>query len=92
MGSFNLDARSLAINTEMGILVESEPLAERLAVMIENGLDPGNSFAVQLHDGELRWKGVENGEAVFYDHEPHTSWWQRFKARFIALFPVSSQL
>jgi len=44
IGTFNLDPRSANLNTEVGILVESEDLARQLTANIERDLDPANSW------------------------------------------------
>ncbi len=56
IGSFNLDARSSAINTEAGLYVESPALAAQVIDFMNEGVDPDVSFRVQLDkDGELYW-------------------------------------
>jgi len=46
----------------MGLLVESETLANAVADSIENDISAGNSWQVVLKDdGELEWITVENG-------------------------------
>jgi len=43
VGSFNLDPRSVDLNSEMGFLVESPSLAEAVASSIENDIAPGRA-------------------------------------------------
>lgn len=92
IGSFNLDPRSLLINTEMGVLIEGEALAERVARMIEEGLKPSNSYRVVLADGDVRWVLGGPDGAEILDTEPHTSWWDRFVASVLSLLPIKEQL
>lgn len=92
VGSFNIDPRSLEINTEMGVLVNSTALARQVAEMIGEGLRPANSYQLSLHDGELRWRTVVDGKTVHLDTEPETSWWERFVAGFLSLLPIDEQL
>lgn len=74
IGSMNFDPRSAAINTEMGVFVESRGLAEALAQLIERDMQPANSWRVELDgDGGLRW--VDDKEVV--TTQPARSWWQR---------------
>jgi len=92
VGSFNWDPRSSAINTEMGILIESPALAERL---VSATLDEfqRNSYRVALDDrGRLRWTSLEAGETVVHRHEPNTGWWERFVAGILRVLPIRSQL
>ena len=48
--SFNADPRSVTLKTEMGLLVESETLANAVADSIENDIAAGNSWQVILKD------------------------------------------
>lgn len=92
VGSFNLDPRSLLINTEMGVLVHSEELAHQVADMIGEGLRPANSYRLELHDGELRWRTATDDGPEYLDAEPETGWWERFVARLLSLLPIDGQL
>lgn len=44
IGTFNLDPRSANLNTEVGVLIESEELARQLTENIERDLRPENSW------------------------------------------------
>ncbi len=44
IGTFNLDPRSANLNTEVGMLVESEELARQLTASIEQDIAPANSW------------------------------------------------
>ena len=89
VGSLNLDPRSIEINAEMGLLIDSEELiayivpnpAERLAKM---------AYRVLLNeDGDLEWHGRIHGEEVIKTKEPDTGAWLRFKAWFSRIVPES---
>jgi putative cardiolipin synthase len=92
VGSFNWDPRSIDINTEMGILIESPELAQQI---VDATLEkfPRNSYRVQLNDkGRLRWTSVEGDQTVVYKREPDASLWLRFTAGFLRLLPIRGQL
>ncbi len=92
IGSFNFDPRSARINTELGVIIRSPELAERVTADIDAALAK-QTFEVFLNDqGKLRWRGFENGEEVIYRKEPQTSWWQRIEAGFMRLLPIRGQL
>jgi len=92
IGSFNFDPRSARINTELGVIIRSPELAERVTVDIDAALAK-QTYEVFLNDqGKLRWRGFENGEEVIYRKEPQTSWWQRFEAGFMRILPIRGQL
>jgi len=84
IGSMNFDPRSAAINTEMGLVIDSPELGEDLARIIERDMEPENSWQVQLTGGySLRW--VSSDGTV--DRQPARNWWQRVEDVFFMLFP-----
>jgi len=92
VGSFNWDPRSVGINTEMGLLIDSPELAKRIATDVEGAL-ARTTYRVTLNEkGELRWVGREDGETVTFDREPHAGFWRRFQAGFAGLLPIQDQL
>ncbi len=89
VGSLNLDPRSIYINTEMGIIIDSARLAEAIAQEFEEELKPENSWQVLLDDkGRLYWKA---GDMIIL-REPARNAWQRFQAWFFGLFDLDDQL
>jgi cardiolipin synthase C len=93
IGSFNLDARSSAINTEAGLYVESPALAAQVVEYMNEGADPDISYRVQLdQDGKLFWIADDEGTPLRYDTDPMTTLWQRFLAGVIRMLPIASQL
>jgi putative cardiolipin synthase len=92
IGSFNFDPRSANINTELGVIIRSQKMAEDALAQLNSSL-PAQTYEVVLNEkGKLRWRGLENGEMAEYDKEPHTSWWDRFVAGFYRAMPIRSQL
>ena len=87
VGSLNLDPRSIDINTEMGLLIDSPELGEFLSDNISRQL-PNLAYRVKLNeDGDLIWHGIIDGKEVVETTEPQTSGWQRFKAWFLKIAP-----
>ncbi len=87
VGSLNLDPRSIDINTEMGLLIESEAL---VGEMVGESLDsiPGFAYRLELDEQDnIRWHADIDGEAVVETREPLTSWWRRFSAWFLKIVP-----
>jgi putative cardiolipin synthase len=85
IGSMNFDPRSAAINSEMGVIVESRGLAEAFAALIERDLRPENSWRVEIDDaGNLRW--VNDRETVTI--QPARDFWQRVQDVFFMAFPT----
>jgi putative cardiolipin synthase len=92
IGSFNLDARSVVINTELGAYFESPEYGTLLAKAFdETAMTKG--YRVLLNDdNELEWVTLEAGKEVRFDVEPETSFWKRFSTDFLSIFVPESQL
>jgi len=87
VGSLNLDPRSIDINTEMGILINSTELASQLAESSIRDI-PGMAYRVVYgDDGNLEWHATIDGREVVETREPQTTGWQRFKAWFLKILP-----
>lgn len=92
IGSFNFDPRSANINTELGVIIHSEELAERLFDGLEQKIRD-NTYEVFLNDkGKVRWREFNGDQIIVHDKEPSTSWWNRFVAGFFRILPIRSQL
>jgi cardiolipin synthase C len=92
IGSFNLDGRSVALNTELGVFFESPKYGQMLGEAFElQAIQKG--YRVSLDDkGDLQWVTVEKGKEIRFDHEPETGFWKRFGAGFLSIFVPESQL
>lgn len=89
VGSFNLDQRSAKLNTEMGVVIDSATLAQRLARAFDNVV-PQAAYEVRLKpDGQsVQWiERTASGETV-YDTEPATSWSLRSKIEMLSVLPI----
>lgn len=97
VGSLNFDPRSITENTEVGIMVTSEALAEGMAEAFDTIVAEG-AFRLELKKDEkglehLLWHGLQNGEMRTWGHDPHTGFWRRLGVGFLGLLPfVESQL
>ena len=72
VGSFNLDPRSIHLNTELGIVVEDEAFAAELETSIRLALLPGNSWRVEYRD--LPFAGVNRSVEWTSHHLPLDVW------------------
>ncbi len=92
VGSFNLDPRSLYLNTEMGLVVDSLELA---GAMSQSILDSLAEIAYKLTlspKGRLQWLlRTSSGDEVITT-EPKTTWWRRFKTRLMSFLPIEGQM
>lgn len=92
VGTLNIDPRSIAINTENGLIIESPALAEHIAGLIEEGMKPENSYRLLLVDGKVRWRQETDDGNELYTTDPETSRWTRFLARLLSLLPIEGHL
>jgi putative cardiolipin synthase len=98
IGSFNVDPRSFALNTEIVILVESPELAAQVMDYMEEGTLPENSYRVILETHpesgieRLVWITEIDGEEVRYYSEPEVGLWRRFSTWFMGLLPIEKHL
>jgi putative cardiolipin synthase len=94
IGSFNLDPRSRAINTEVALLIDSAPLAHQMLALLARDFEPENSFRVVLEDDgkQVAWLTQESSELVRYHRPPGTGFWRRFAAGIVGALPIRGQL
>lgn len=94
VGSMNLDPRSMRLNTEDGVIIDSPVLARALLAIFADAAKPIHSYEVLLDDkGRVYWQGKEPGQPIIrYDHAPETSWWRRFKVNMGGLLPIENLL
>ena len=84
VGSMNLDPRSQELNSEMGVVIDSEALALQIADIAERDMQPTNAWRVTLNErGSLRW--TADGKSL--TRQPARSTWQRTQDMFFMLFP-----
>jgi putative cardiolipin synthase len=92
VGSFNWDPRSAGINSEMGVLIDSEQLGLTLVEGVESVLS-GSAWQLRLSEkGKVEWIGREDGKQVIYSKPPQSSIWRRMEAWFTALDAIEGQL
>ena len=98
IGSMNFDQRSMHLNTEIGLIIDSPALAQQIAGRFEAMVQPANAYELALRPNDERgspslvWRTQEDGKAVEYDTEPARSDWQRFKVDILSLLPLDSEL
>jgi putative cardiolipin synthase len=89
VGSFNFDPRSAFLNTEMGLLIESPALGERLATGFD-GEVPDLAYEVLIgEDGRtLEWIEATPAGRTSYAVEPETGWLRRAMVKVLCLLPI----
>jgi cardiolipin synthase C len=93
IGSFNLDARSAYLNTEMGVMFDDPPLAKAVRDEYLRLAGPELSYWMHLNaQGEPRWLDRVSQPPHSIAEEPDTDGLQRFNAHAISWLPLESQL
>jgi putative cardiolipin synthase len=98
IGSMNFDQRSMHLNTEVGLIIDSPELAQQAATRFEAMVSPPNSYTLARlpHDPgkppQFVWRTEEDGKAVEYGSEPARSDLQRFEAQLLTLLPLDKEL
>jgi putative cardiolipin synthase len=99
VGSANSDPRSRRINTESGLLIESEVLAERLLKVLEQDFSPQQSWRLTLEaEGnsgakQIVWNGEQDGKPVRVREEPGGGLLRALSMLFYAIMPnIEDQL
>lgn len=85
IGSFNFDPRSNQLNTEMGLLIDSEVLANRLHAAFDDGFG-GLAWRVEAKSNGLAWVDPSTGTVT--TEEPGSSRLRRIALRVICWLPV----
>jgi putative cardiolipin synthase len=94
----NFDQRSMHLNTEIGLIIDSRELAQQIAARFEAMVQPVNSYALILRPSEagrtpsLVWRTQEGSQVGEYDVEPARSGWQRFEVEFLSHLPLDREL
>jgi len=87
VGSLNLDRRSLDLNSEMGIMVDSEEMAATLAELTTQRL-PETAYRLRLgENNKITWHATIDGQPLVETREPLTSRWKRFLAWIMKVLP-----
>jgi len=88
IGSFNFDPRSFALNTEMGVVIESAGLAGGLARTFDTAFPEASYRPVLMADGRLAWDEPTAAGPVRHEREPGATPAGRVLFRLLALLPI----
>ncbi len=88
VGSFNFDPRSAKLNTELGFIIDSPAMAQRIETTFNDKI-PHIAYEVHLSDtGGLYWTEQREGKQIRYTTEPNASLWRRASANFLSILPI----
>ena len=93
VGSFNFDLRSALLNTELGLVIDSPALAQRLAGLLDMAAGEA-AYEVRLReDGEgLEWIERTAAGERRHDTEPGAGWFRRFAVGVFLALPIDWML
>jgi len=94
IGSANIDPRSNALNTEIGIMVDSKELAEQTRRLFQRTCALENSFQLKIDTAgdKLNWTTIENKKTIHYHSEPDTNLLKKIAVFILGLMPFESLL
>lgn len=88
VGSLNFDPRSERLNTEMGFVIDSPELAQRIADSFANEI-PERSYEVRLSTSrELQWVEQSDSGEIVHDVEPGTTFLERAMVVVLSVLPI----
>jgi putative cardiolipin synthase len=96
IGSANFDRRSLHLNTEIGLMIDSPEIARQVVTRFNTIANPANSFVLAL-EGEgsgrhLVWQSVKDGKPIVYGNEPGDDRTRELLVDLYGLLPIEDQL
>ena len=88
IGSFNFDPRSAHLNTEVGLVVESDELQKQISQNLDHQL-PKIAYQVKLNEqGELIWlEQKPDGQVKIHQQEPEMTAFQRWIMILVSYLP-----
>jgi putative cardiolipin synthase len=102
IGSFNLDPRSVNLNTEQAVLIKSPELAEQVAHIFDLAATPKYSYTLELapphrpddtaQSRQLLWIGQEDGKDKTWTSDPDAGLWRRMLSGVVSWFPADDEL
>lgn len=88
IGSFNFDPRSANLNTEIGVILNSPPLAKAVHHTMDENLKKYAYKLVLTSKNKINWiKNTPNGVKT-YTQEPRMKWWQKAGIKIISWLPI----
>jgi len=89
VGTINADPRSMVLNTEVSLMIDSPELAEAVISVFSSDFQPQNSWRVMLDDkGTMSWHSSEG----VLDRQPSSSTWRRLSDSLYGMLPIDDQM
>lgn len=91
VGSYNVDPRSVNLNTELGLVIDSRKLAAQVSSNFHQHV-PQSAYRLGLDDGEIFWIEQTPAGRVRHDREPKAGWIKRGAVWLFSLLPAEWML
>ncbi len=100
IGSLNMDPRSKLLNTEMGIIVDSAPLAQAVKQFFDAAKAPENAYQVVMQKSRgaasgaarMTWIWSEQGVTKYAHDDPDATRMRRLEVSILRLLPIDGLL
>jgi putative cardiolipin synthase len=97
VGSMNFDQRSLDINTEIGVIIDSPQIAREIVARFDAIVVPANSYRLELQPTSAGTKAVEwvtevDGKRVTFDMDPDVGASKRTLIQVLSVLPIDAML
>jgi cardiolipin synthase C len=93
VGSFNLDPRSIRLNTEMGFVIESASLAETIASEFDKAVEyAAYEVVLDANGRQLEWLEPTPRGEVRWHTEPETGFLKRLRIGATGFLPIEGLL
>lgn len=88
IGSFNFDPRSANLNSEIGVILNSPPLAAEVHRTMDANLKKYAFKLVLDAENKINWQRETPNGIRTYTKEPKMKWWQRIGVKMISWLPI----
>ena len=87
VGSANLDPRSATQNTELGVMIDSPPVAQQLLRLTDiNKVENAYRLRLDARTDAVEWLASDGEREVVLHSEPESSWLQRLSDALLSPF------
>ena len=83
-GSLNLDPRSVWLNTETIVVIESEEFSQAVTTTLQEEMSHEKSWEVRRTDGRATWETRRNGKQLTVHHSPDVFILKRVLAKLVS--------
>jgi putative cardiolipin synthase len=97
VGSMNFDQRSLDINTEIGIIIDSPQIARKITARFDAIVQPANSYRLELQANPgggttIHWITEVDGKRLSFDTDPDVDAGKRTLIQMLSVLPIDTML